>query len=59
MKHAVPDDRQKSWLNDNGINTEDIFVVHDGGDYILAQNYKTGDEIVVRRNSMKKKEVAS
>lgn len=59
MRHAIPDEVQSAWLLENGISPEGMFVIHDGGDYLKVQNYKTGDEIVVRRNVLKQKGVAS
>jgi hypothetical protein len=58
-KHPIPDEVQAAWLLENGISPVNMFVVHDGGDYLLVQNYNTGDEIVIRRNKIKKREVAS
>jgi len=59
MRYKIPDETQTVWLQENGISPDGMFVVHDGGSYLLVQNYKTGDEIVIRRNANKKKEVAS
>lgn len=59
MRHSIPDEEQSTWIRQNGISPDGVFVVHDGGDYLLMQNYKTGDEIVIRRNANKKKGVAS
>ena len=58
-KHPIPDEAQSEWLLQNGINPVGIFVIHDGGDYLLVQNYKTGDEIVLRRNANIQKGVTS
>ena len=59
MKHGIPDEDQSAWIRQNGISPENLFVVHDGGDYLLMQNYKTGDEIVIRRSATKKKGAVS
>ena len=58
-KHPIPDESQSAWLLENGISPAGMFVVHDGGDYLLVQNYKTGDEIVVRRTAKIQKGVTS
>ena len=59
MRYPVPNDAQTALLQENEINPLTVFVLHDGGDYLMVQNYKTGDEIVVRRNPDKKRSVAS
>lgn len=59
MKCPVPNEIQSALLMENDINPLSVFVLHDGGDYLMVQNYKTGDEIVIRRNMNKKRGVAS
>lgn len=54
MKHAIPNDDQTAWLRENGVNPDGVLVVHEGDNYLLMHNYKTGDEIVIRRNPIKK-----
>lgn len=56
MRCPVPDEAQAAWLMANSIEPKNVFVVHDGGDYLMVQNYKTGDEIVIRRNVNTRKE---
>ena len=58
-RHPVPNEEQAAWLQENGISPVGLFVVHDGDDYLFLQNYKTGDEIVIRRNVNTMKGVTS
>lgn len=53
-KHPVPDEAQAKRLLENGINPQGVFVINDGGDYLLVQNYKTGDTIRIEENFEKK-----
>lgn len=53
-KHPVPDEVQAKRLLENGINPQGVFVINDGGDYLLVQNYKTGDTIRIEENFEKK-----
>lgn len=55
MRYPVPDEAQEALLLANGINPVEFFVIHDDGDYLLIQNYKTGDEVTVLRNTSKKR----
>lgn len=57
MRYPVPDEAQKSLLHSNGIDPEGVFVVHSCEEYLVVQNYKTGDEICVRPNDMKRRGV--
>lgn len=53
MKYSIPDEAQVQLLTSNGIAPDGIFVLHDCEEYIKVQNYKTGDEITIRRNVSK------
>ena len=56
FRYPVPNENQAEILRRNKIDPDAYMVSHadKDGDYIILKNYKTGDEISVRPNPLKK-----
>ena len=48
-KIDVPDERQERIMRENGLDPRAYFVIHSDVDMIVLRNYKTRDDVTIRK----------